>query len=333
MKVRRAGLLEVSGSVATLHGIRSPKANGKVQFLHRTVKDYLGKPEVWNMVLSKTNDPDFSPEISLLKSYILQLKTVPPGQEITRKVDDNQNLWQLATLAMQYASKSNLNTSRNHMALLEQLKLVIAAHKKDRPLSYPNSWSPSFLTLAVQHNLYHYVEKRLRENVSSEWSCRLLASTGSPFTLAPLDYAVRGTVLSTTYSHNNNKEMVEILLRYGTKVSTTKPPLDKAWQFILKSLHESSGDRCFTTNQFPVVLLFLRYGADPDAACMWKSLPTEVSAATIIRDALDVHECREASEILALLARHQSLKRPKFSIMRRLSSWSTTNSKGSKPPI
>ena len=68
MKVRCAGLLEVSGSVATLHSIRSPKADRGVQFLHRTVRDYWEKPEVWSMVLSKTNDPDFSPEISLLKS-------------------------------------------------------------------------------------------------------------------------------------------------------------------------------------------------------------------------------------------------------------------------
>ena len=83
MKVHCAGPLEVSGTVITLHVQRCPKANGKVQFLHRIVKGYLKKRDVWNTVLSMTTGTDFSSEISLLRSYLLQLKILPPKGEIS----------------------------------------------------------------------------------------------------------------------------------------------------------------------------------------------------------------------------------------------------------
>lgn len=45
-----------------------------VQYLHRTVKDYLEEPSIWNKVVKATDD-GFNPNRSLCNSFLMQLKT------------------------------------------------------------------------------------------------------------------------------------------------------------------------------------------------------------------------------------------------------------------
>jgi len=127
MKARCAGLLEVLGVVATSPHSQLDRINGRVQFLHRIVRDYLKKPDIWNLLISHTAKIDFNPCICLLRSYILQLKTVPGMATM-------QELWKTATAAMEYASRPKLNSSNAHMALLEQLNRAMTVHVKSRRL-------------------------------------------------------------------------------------------------------------------------------------------------------------------------------------------------------
>jgi hypothetical protein len=48
-------------------------ANQRVQYLHRTVKDFLEAPAVWSWVVESTPKP-FDPHLSLCRSFLLQLK-------------------------------------------------------------------------------------------------------------------------------------------------------------------------------------------------------------------------------------------------------------------
>lgn len=66
-----AGLLE-SGDMQ----FSSIAPNAKVAFLHRTVSDWIAKPEVWDELVSRTTNTGFNASLSLLKSCILRVKTM-----------------------------------------------------------------------------------------------------------------------------------------------------------------------------------------------------------------------------------------------------------------
>lgn len=53
----------------------SSTSQGTVEFLHRTVKDFLYFETVWAEILSFTPD-SFHPRIALCRSYLLQLKSM-----------------------------------------------------------------------------------------------------------------------------------------------------------------------------------------------------------------------------------------------------------------
>ena len=72
--VKSDSFRKVSG---TLTEIRDPsRANSTVQYLHRTVKDFLEDPQVWTK-LRASSKGDFDPYIALCRSYLTQLKVQP----------------------------------------------------------------------------------------------------------------------------------------------------------------------------------------------------------------------------------------------------------------
>jgi len=46
--------------------------NPRVQYLHRTLKDYIEQPRIWTQIRSSA--PSFDPHLSLFKAYALQMK-------------------------------------------------------------------------------------------------------------------------------------------------------------------------------------------------------------------------------------------------------------------
>ena len=52
-----------------------PPAEVTVQHLHRTVKDYLESPKIWNEILAVT-DAGYSPNLALSMSFVILLKTL-----------------------------------------------------------------------------------------------------------------------------------------------------------------------------------------------------------------------------------------------------------------
>ena len=49
----------------------------KAQYLHRTVKDFLEQPEIWDRIVAATG-AKFHPYTALYASYLLQLKSLDP---------------------------------------------------------------------------------------------------------------------------------------------------------------------------------------------------------------------------------------------------------------
>ncbi|PVH72462.1 hypothetical protein DL98DRAFT_365557, partial [Cadophora sp. DSE1049] len=70
LKTRCAGLLEIQASESTLY----ESWGGTIQYLHRTAREYLERPEVWSSITFHTSGTGFNPHLCLLRSCVLQLK-------------------------------------------------------------------------------------------------------------------------------------------------------------------------------------------------------------------------------------------------------------------
>jgi hypothetical protein len=66
MKAQPAGLIEVSVHGSYAYDLGGEKARRKVQYLHRTVRDDLEKPAVWNLLVGHTAHPGSYPSLPSL---------------------------------------------------------------------------------------------------------------------------------------------------------------------------------------------------------------------------------------------------------------------------
>ena len=98
---RTRGLLEASPS------------GGRVDFLHRTVRDWVLKPEIWAGILAQTGD-DFDPDVALCKAYTIEF----PREDLrtlTRMV-----FWDEILLCMAHAARAR-DTAENGSKLVQIL--------------------------------------------------------------------------------------------------------------------------------------------------------------------------------------------------------------------
>jgi hypothetical protein len=220
LKTRCAGLIEVSGTVTEALYEPGSKANDKVMYLHRTVKAFLDQPKVHTLIASRIKKLQFDANIGLLQSSLLQLKIIP-------KHNAQFKFWQLAREAMQYASVADLSTD-SHMSLVHELGRTIKAYRKASNNFYPEKWSESFLAVAVQYNLWSYVEKQLSAQ-------ELLKQGVTVRTLLAYALGVRGF---HNYDIEHNKEMVRLLLKHATKDGTNSNIFKTStiWQQVLQAL-------------------------------------------------------------------------------------------------
>lgn len=109
-----AGLLE---SHDTKYSSLAP--DGKVLFLHRTVSDWIAKPDVWAELVAQTADINFSPSLALLKSCILHLKSldVNPARPFDMRIVAD---------AVVYAKDAETEIGAGFPGLFDQLDLAAA---------------------------------------------------------------------------------------------------------------------------------------------------------------------------------------------------------------
>jgi hypothetical protein len=131
-----------------------------VQYLHRTVKDFVQKPEVWREILAMTIVP-FDPYMFLCKGYLLEAKTTQLSLTLPK------DLWRVITRALGYASKATTDSHASLIPLLDELNRVTTLHsnqlahgsKKDFPTAI--SGHAILLPAALQLDLYFWVEELL----------------------------------------------------------------------------------------------------------------------------------------------------------------------------
>ena len=241
------------------------KEDVRVQYLHKSVADFFGKPEVWDNVISQTTGTSFNPSVALLYSYVMRIKT---SSNDFSNIEDFRSLWHLVLSTMQMARFCELFTGQGQEEALDEIDRVMTAHFKTLPkepflaiscenwcdtseYSYVREvpWHDNFLAFTVQHGLKHYVEAKLDRHGK-----QIAIKNGRPL----LDYACTPLPPYGIYQDAINPAMVKMLLQIG---------LDPNEQFngCTPWLNAISPSSINFFKQFTILKLLLEHGADPNA--------------------------------------------------------------------
>ncbi|PMD51544.1 uncharacterized protein K444DRAFT_636826 [Hyaloscypha bicolor E] len=241
---RCKGLLEVRVS-----SDKERLVDSKVDFLHRTVKDFLDTPDIWKTIASQS-DPSFNPDISLMRSYLVQMKVL------------NTLQWDVGTFGllagefMEYAAQAERTSGQVQASLMENFcqtatdlwfNWTVTSNRTVYHKEGSYAWvkvvphvhqfvydsQPSFLSLAVSYGLDLYVEWKLDQDAQP-----VKTRLGRPL----LNYAAAPKPREIWGSRPRNPKLIAILLKYGAD-----PNLEfgnnTTWTDVLQYCYENDGLR------------------------------------------------------------------------------------------
>lgn len=213
------GLLEVTPNAD------AELATAKVEYLHRTVKDFLNKPEVGKKIGAGTKPP-FNPHRSWCKSSIMALKTINPDHLLP-------SVFWHATLSCLYkAVQAEDSSGESQSQLFDEIDRAasqLTAVPNSTGLSFVDSNSPgtiaphwtatrfdcysstSFLNFAVQCQLLSYVKVKLANGLPTT------RPSDKPLLYSAVcAYSVFRDQEHPHFSYSTpNAELVELLLELG----------------------------------------------------------------------------------------------------------------------
>ena len=209
IRAQSAGLLEVSATThhvgdLELDGFRQKKlsqakSQAKVEFIHRSLKEFLMESDTKDLLLNQNTDRGFNAHHRLMRMFItkIQITYDPRGIRLRAPKTTEQEattLWDCVHEALQYAS--NAEQSQDHSSLhmwITELDRVVerkwraccdysfeskwhGTHwpvamlseyfywhsEQSGPLPCCSSWQDSFLSLAVQCRLTKYLQTSFR---------------------------------------------------------------------------------------------------------------------------------------------------------------------------
>jgi adenylate kinase family enzyme len=107
------GLVEVSK--------RHPAYKGVVSYLHRTVRDFIEREDIWNKLLSATEGTDFDPSLRLAAAYLVGIKTFDPD-------DHAPPLWSNVFYVIEYVGTADPHCNSAQMQYLKELDRACAIY-------------------------------------------------------------------------------------------------------------------------------------------------------------------------------------------------------------
>ena len=205
-------------------------AAASVDYLHRTVKDFLTSPWIWKHIRDASS-ATFSPDVSLFRAYLVLLKTVP---------SENLNsdlLWKHVGRCLRKAIAVASKDVKLHIHFLkatDQAASQLTAQNNSKGTTYIQQYWTSanchwvstasrgekgddFLTLAVRCNLLEYV----RANFDEEPPTRELASKLLETAISSYNPHFAKTCGLEIMKDGPHPEMVELLIKNGAKLNSS----------------------------------------------------------------------------------------------------------------
>lgn len=274
LKSRCCGLIEIHDKVKELvdddGSTKTQKTttplDAEVQSLHKTVTDFLDDRATWDIVLAGP-DKSFDPNISLMNSYIMQLKHLKDFRQISPREGSmhDKTLWQLMNNIALFAREAKEIPTQ--LKLLHEMDRTVSLYwarggykgiswsDSDRILHHPSrscECHGSFLSFCIQNGSRSYVAAEF-----SKYGNKLINKEGRPL----LDYAVSPE--SAYLSNYVNPAIVEILLNNGADLNKYFDG-ESVWSNALWSLHSHFQYREHE-KLFQILELLVFHGADRNA--------------------------------------------------------------------
>jgi hypothetical protein len=278
LKVRCAGLLEIptlhNGDVSGGRAETMRKGNIKVQWLHRTVKDYLETDEAQNLLRKHAGKSPYSPSLPLLRASVLKLKTWFLNTSASGGISP---LPGLVRRTMVFAYQTECELGQPEVELLDAFDKTVqfiwepdSKHWVNDVLGHsePGTCDEDFLTLAIEYDLSLYLREKLSKISGG------LASTNRRPLLSLIDWyermsAVRDDPASaqslSPASLRHKKDILELLLQRSCdpnqKFNGTAPFRNAVLQFSLTRLNYLSSE--LLSVWVGILELFVCYRANP----------------------------------------------------------------------
>ncbi|KAF4633849.1 hypothetical protein G7Y89_g4262 [Cudoniella acicularis] len=181
LRTRCAGLLELSETLGEKesHDSVATFNSKRVLYMHRTVRDFLEKPEIWGRILRRTTGTDFQPRERLLNSCIICLKIQVNNSVANHRRVLGKDMWANIFHAMLYAYLEDLDRGEPCEPALDELNRVAGAGQICRrprghwcdscPLQFISpvllmARRDNWFSLAVQFGLHSYLKCKARQD-------------------------------------------------------------------------------------------------------------------------------------------------------------------------
>lgn len=210
---RCKGLLEIK---------RDPVDGDTLQFLHRTVYDFLRTSQVAGWLREKTK-PSFNPFASAIRSYLAWVKSSQyrlihphPDQSEYAPID---NKWQLLYDLTWFARQLNSSESvfiQEHFDDLEMTLIEMAEAERDADIGHQDNPSIWFRQMMVTEGLVDYISIKLSED-----SSYFAGLASSPLALFLLKYRTRVNSSGADFASPRTtiRKMVKCLVQHGFPIN------------------------------------------------------------------------------------------------------------------
>jgi len=269
LKVYCSGLLEVHSydsstcSMSLRPRYAVAESWRRVQYIHRTLREYLEQPQSWKSQLQLTSSYGFNPHLQMLKSYMLQFKVLPAASDF---------LLQSMPITLMHAHFADTGVTQPFVDLLDGLDRIVTQvweqiTHDDGILNY---WiDDPMLLKAVQYGCGTYVKYKLnpRNNSAIKNQHLMLQFSGRPL----LDIAIEPGLKSSKITLS--PQVIEALLQSGAKPNLKYENVSP-WERAIKVQFErylsipsddyERGREC-ALQSVEVFRSFLRHGAKRDA--------------------------------------------------------------------
>lgn len=249
LKSRCGGLLEISDSNTPSGSLDGILSLAKVQFLHRTVREFLETDSAKSLISDAIISPDFRPDRLIAMSHVTMLKRSIFKEQMGLRVwkgYSNFNIWESIIDVMEIARSLEVTAKFGYSSVIDELYHVgmrkwrmdeQPSQRTFHELFYmdpgeswmtcdrPRRWQRNFLGLAIHRGLYSYVESKVKAD-----SSLVLGGYETPL----LQYTVipeSGDSLPLWSS-----EMAKLLLKYGADPNQLWHG-NSPWQIALTHIH------------------------------------------------------------------------------------------------
>ncbi|PMD42737.1 hypothetical protein L207DRAFT_553693 [Hyaloscypha variabilis F] len=298
--------------------------DGKVTFLHRTVRDFL-RINYYDELRRRAGD-GFDARAALCKTILCLAKASFDPVTVSDTTCDDQPgpNFHLVDEMLVYARDYERIRARSLANLLDELDRVNIIMNKEQPFHWTNLRFSSnkgqdhctFLALAIQAGLRLYVNEKLEAN-----KALVFQKQGRPL----LDYACRPERLPATLSRQEDipdPPMIRLLLEHGSNPNQSMGPYETVWSRFI-SYTRPKHPESLKASWYEAAELMIDHGGGMLSS---KDFPLVLGSDRMpdrIRGEYELGKIfgREKTERLVLRREEYQRNHPKPSIFRRFFGW------------